>query len=685
VCGVDTGVADRKYIMYPRINEDFVNNYGKSPTDYSFYGLCVSSCPAFSAYPDFSKMPVVCSDAGDALGYSSVTGAGALASSARSCLSGNSAFCGAVPNVDTMCWLSTLPTASTMFRCIPSYGSVASTTSSCAFPVGLTATDVNCLMVNSTTNSFVTKPAKPNYLFDQLNTYQAAWSRYLGDLGRAWWVVLLCAVGVALVGGFVFTTFIKYFTGCMVWSLIWLTILLLSFLCGYFYYKAGLVSSYVTSSLSSALASIPGATSTVSTVSTAVSGSLSSTIPNSFISETTGPGSVYAIIAYTCTAVVIIVLCMTLALRTSIRTAIEVIRMGSEALKGTPSLLLFPVTTTITLGAFMVWWCFVAACLATAGDSMSSSALTSTLNAEAVKIATATGTTGSTPSMGANYNVTSFDSATGLKYVLIYHFFGLLWTSAFISGIALTTMAGAIGAWYFSQIPAGASEEVQKLKYEPGRFPVCAALNRTLRFYMGTVAVGSFLIALIQMIRAVMMYVTNSMKKAAESNNWLAFMLCCANCCLKCIDCCVQVITKNAYIFAAIKGDSFLSSGRRVFGLIMQHGTAFAVVNVLGVLIVTLGKVLIAVLSAFIAYLILDNYSAFQAGGKDQLSSTWLVILVVLFFGYATGAAFMSVFDIAVDTVLVCYVTDCDENKERGGEAAPVHFKKVRPGLSAFI
>jgi hypothetical protein len=35
----------------------------------------------------------------------------------------------------------------------------------------------------------------------------------------------------------------------------------------------------------------------------------------------------------------------------------------------------------------------------------------------------------------------------------------------------------------------------------------------------------------------------------------------------------------------------------------------------------------------------------------------------------------MSVFDVAVDTVLVCYVTDCDENVQRGGKAIPVHFK----------
>ena len=686
VCGVDAGTAG-KYITYPRINDDFLANFGKSPVNYKFYGVCAASCPTFSFNVSTlasTKIPIVCNDAGAPFISTQTSNDTALAC----LLPGNTD--NACYATQANCWLMPLPTASTMFRCIPQYSSMSDASSTCVFPASITSSsDPNCLLVAQSAASTVVKPAKPNQLFDQLDSLEYVWARYLGDLGRAWWVVLLCAVGVALAAGFLFTTFIKYFTGCMVWSIIWLTLLLLSFLCGFFYYKAGMVSSSITSSLSAATAAIPGATA-VTSYSSALSGTASSMLGSSYITQTTGPGSVYAIIAYTCTAVLLIVLCMVLALRASIRTAIEVVRLGSEALKGTPSLLVFPVTTTLTLGVFMVWWCFVTACLATSGDALTTANLATDMAAGAAAVNAAASAAGA-PAItalslpGSNATMTSISGASSnLKYVLIYHFFGLLWTTAFIGGVALTTMAGAISGWYFSQLPAEAEAvpALAKLKYSRGACPVASSLGRTLRYHLGSVAVGSFLIALVQLARAAMAYVANQLKAAAKGNSWLAFALCCANCCLSCLDCCIQVVTKNAYIYVALKGEGFLASGRRVFSLITQHGAVFAVVNVLGVLIVTLGKVLIAVISAFVAYLIVENYAIFQAGGAQQLSSSWLVILVTLFFGYATGSAFMSVFDVAVDTVLVCYVTDCDENMARnGGDSAfavPVHFKKVR-------
>jgi len=43
-------------------------------------------------------------------------------------------------------------------------------------------------------------------------------------------------------------------------------------------------------------------------------------------------------------------------------------------------------------------------------------------------------------------------------------------------------------------------------------------------------------------------------------------------------------------------------------------------------------------------------------GGDNQITSTWLVILVITFFSYAVASGFMMVFDISIDSVLICYV-----------------------------
>jgi hypothetical protein len=83
----------------------------------------------------------------------------------------------------------------------------------------------------------VQKPAQPNFLFDQMNTLRQIWGRWLGDLHRAWWVVLACSAGLTLVLGFTFVLLMKYFTACMVWTTVVLVVLGLAALDIFFYYK----------------------------------------------------------------------------------------------------------------------------------------------------------------------------------------------------------------------------------------------------------------------------------------------------------------------------------------------------------------------------------------------------------------------------------------------------------------
>lgn len=46
-CGAEEdGMGAKRYMTYPRTNEDFIANLGKTnPLDYTFYGVCVDKCP----------------------------------------------------------------------------------------------------------------------------------------------------------------------------------------------------------------------------------------------------------------------------------------------------------------------------------------------------------------------------------------------------------------------------------------------------------------------------------------------------------------------------------------------------------------------------------------------------------------------------------------------------------------
>lgn len=72
-----------------------------------------------------------------------------------------------------------------------------------------------------------------------------------------------------------------------------------------------------------------------------------------------------------------------------------------------------------------------------------------------------------------------------------YFLFGFLWTNAWINAIAWTSLSGSYAHWYFFR---------RDDKYS-SRFPLTASVYRTLRYHLGSLAFGAFLIAVIQLLR----------------------------------------------------------------------------------------------------------------------------------------------------------------------------------------
>jgi choline transporter-like protein 2/4/5 len=78
---------------------------------------------------------------------------------------------------------------------------------------------------------------------------------------------------------------------------------------------------------------------------------------------------------------------------------------------------------------------------------------------------------------------------------------------------------------------------------------ICKAFRWATWYHCGSIAFGSFLIAVVQMIRIVFEYIIYQYEKVGDKENpvYKAFK-CVARCILWCLDQCVKFITKNAYI-----------------------------------------------------------------------------------------------------------------------------------------
>jgi energy-coupling factor transporter transmembrane protein EcfT len=227
-----------------------------------------------------------------------------------------------------------------------------------------------CIVAQDDKSGTTTRPAKSNQLMDSMNTARQIWGRWFGDLYRAWWVILISAVGVGLVFGFVWLLVAKWCTSVFVWGTITLLIIVLSFLTGYFYYKGNLINITVPSALQDELNQFQSAASGLSkTVSYIVPQSFDSVRCNHAIIynskhvcdhlmsvrvQGVDSQTAYRVVAYVFTAITLIVVAIIIAVRRSIATAVRVIKLGAESLQHLPSLVFFPLTTVVAITAFMV-------------------------------------------------------------------------------------------------------------------------------------------------------------------------------------------------------------------------------------------------------------------------------------------------------------------------------------------
>jgi hypothetical protein len=80
------------------------------------------------------------------------------------------------------------------------------------------------------------------------------------------------------------------------------------------------------------------------------------------------------------------------------------------------------------------------------------------------------------------------------RYVGLFHFFHLLWNIQFFFYFGYLVSAGTIAYWYFS--PRNG-----KGKHTLNHTPVLHSVGRTCRYHLGSVAFGSLIIAIVQLIR----------------------------------------------------------------------------------------------------------------------------------------------------------------------------------------
>jgi hypothetical protein len=231
-----------------------------------------------------------------------------------------------------------------------------------------------------------------------------------------------------------------------------------------------------------------------------------------------------------------------------------------------------------------------------------------------------------------------------------YAGFTFLWANAFNIAIGQTVIAGAVGVWFFA--PNGTKDQCKS---------VGTSLRNVFRYHTGSLALGSFIIALVQFIRYCLKYFEQQAK--AQKNRVMALVLKVVGYCLWCFEKCLKFLTKNAYIQIALVGKNFCTSAKKAFFLITRNAVRFAVFATLGGVVNLLGIALIMAATLFMGYFILM--------AMHPETNPVAPMIVFGLMSYVVAKLFMNVFMMACDSMMQCFIITEELKLEESKQFVP--------------
>uniref|UniRef100_A0A8C5WYK7 Choline transporter-like protein n=1 Tax=Laticauda laticaudata TaxID=8630 RepID=A0A8C5WYK7_LATLA len=380
--------------------------------------------------------------------------------------------------------------------------------------------------------------------------------------------------------------------------------------------------------------------------------------------------------------VALIVLCVVEAilllslvfLRNRIFIAIALIREASRAIGHMMSTLIYPLLTFILIVICVAYWGITALYLATSGEPLFRVAPRNDSGPGCEKYR---GNESCKPlDFNASASLPCVTECIFYRYndeglyqrnlfnLQIYNIVGFLWCINFVIALGQCVLAGAFASYYWAF-------------KKPQDIPACALSSsflRTLRFHMGSLAFGSLILTIVQLIRMVLEYLDHKLK---DSENPVAkFFLCCLKCCFWCLEKFLKFLNRNAYIMIAIYGKNFCVSAKNAFSLLMRNIMRVVILDKVTDLLLLFGKLLVVGGIGTLSFFFFTGRIPIENPRfkSPVLNYYWLPILTVVVGSYLIAQGFFSVYNMCVDTLFLCFLEDLERND--GSQEKPYYMSK---------
>jgi len=247
-------------------------------------------------------------------------------------------------------------------------------------------------------------------------------------------------------------------------------------------------------------------------------------------------------------------------------------------------------------------------------------------------------------------------------YWWIYTFFITVWVLVFVDGCHQVSLAGAVSDWFWKH-----GDEV----VEDGFLDRCSlcparqAMLDMIKFNLGSIALGSLLIAIVRTIQVIVWLIQRTAKQSAggkEPSKATKAILCCVQCCLKFIEKFLEFVNRNAFIGIAIFGYSFCRAAQKAIALKVENAGRAVIMVAICSMVLFLGKIVSVLGSMLIFKKALEK--SVDTKDMDLNSQVGVYACVGLFAWWITGI-FLSVYGMALDTIFLCFCEDQQRNNGR--------------------
>jgi len=245
-------------------------------------------------------------------------------------------------------------------------------------------------------------------------------------------------------------------------------------------------------------------------------------------------------------------------------------------------------------------------------------------------------------------------------FIELYVVLGFYWTYYFIKAVGKTTICGTVATWYWAPTNAYGKKIYQKNA-------IIKTFLRICWYNLGSLAFGSLILGIISLLKYILAKVQKVAEKEKE-NKFVRWLIRCLRCCLECIDKVVKFITKKAYVEIAIYGYSFCTATYKASKIILRNAFRIIVIDKIGDIIFTLGKILVVSASVFLSFLILKNRNI----NDTYMLSIPLIISFIL--SLTIISVFMTVLNATIDTIFISVCEDCERND--GSNEKPYYMSK---------